>query len=314
MTKGKKIVLNSIKLVVLVLSIYFLTDKFLRFEYWEELKNSFSTINISRLLFLSFVVLLMPLNWFLETKKWQKLTSKLYHLPFFIALKSVLSGISTGYVTPNRIGEFAGRVLFLPKEKRSTGVLLSLMNGITQNMIITFLGISSAFFYLSKYQQLIDIKYLYYAITLLLIITIIYFSIPYFTQNKRVRHWNKKTKISHLINSLALLTKKDLFIILLISTFRFVIFSCQFWLTLSFFGINLTFLQAIISIPTLYLLITYTPSFAFSEPFIRGGYAVFIIGIFSNNHIGIALTGILIWIINFVIPLLFGLLILLKKR
>ncbi len=314
MTKTRKIVINIVKLAVLVLSIYFLASKFLRFEYWDELKKSFSSLSFSRLFFLFFVILLMPFNWFLEVKKWQKITSKIHHFSFSVALKSVLAGITTGYVTPNRIGEFAGRVLFLPKEKRSVGVLLSIVNGITQNMIITILGLIATFFYISKFRSVIDISDLYYALFVLVIVTILYFSVPYLTQNRRVKSWSKKLKVSKFTNYFSLLSKKDLFVILLISAFRFVIFCGQFWLILSFFGINLSFVEAIISIPTMYLLVTYTPSFAFSEPLIRGSYAIFIIGFLSINHIGIALTSILIWIINFVIPLLFGLLILLKKR
>ena len=71
--------------------------------------------------------------------------------------------------------------------------------------------------------------------------------------------------------------------------------------------------KALIVIPANYLFITFTPSFSFTEPLIRGSYAVFFVGNFSNHTVGIALAGICLWVVNYVFPMLLGYVVLLKK-
>ncbi len=305
--KSKNKIFNILKIIIVLLSVSFLAHKLMNFEYWSEFKKSFNSFTLQRILLLVGIILLMPFNWFIEVIKWQKITEKTFPLNFLTALKSVLLGITTGYITPNRIGEFAGRILYLPMEKRAVGTLLSFINGLTQNTTIMLLGGISTIFYFTKYNYHSANYLLFVYITLIIIICIIfYFYFPYLMQKiKKKNFWKKKT-LKQIIEAVSLFQSKDLLIILFWSAVRFVIFNIQFFLLLYFFGIDLTFTQAIISIPTMYLLITFTPSFAFSEPAIRGAYSVFVLGIFSTNHIGIILTGITLWLINFVIPLLFG--------
>ena len=75
---------------------------------------------------------------------------------------------------------------------------------------------------------------------------------------------------------------------------------------LLFFNIEISPLQALAAIPVMYLLITFTPSLAAAEPAIRGSAAVFIFSVYSPDEVGILLTGILIWLVNFVVPMLVG--------
>jgi hypothetical protein len=72
--------------------------------------------------------------------------------------------------------------------------------------------------------------------------------------------------------------------------------------------------QALIAIPTNYLFVTFTPSVAFSEAAVRSSYAVLVIGFFSSNIVGIALAGMCIWMINFVIPMMVGSIIMVRNR
>ena len=75
---------------------------------------------------------------------------------------------------------------------------------------------------------------------------------------------------------------------------------------LLFMNVTLTPWQALLSIPTIYLLVTYTPSFAFSEAMVRGSYAILIFSAFSTNDAGMALASILLWCINYCLPMLVG--------
>jgi hypothetical protein len=56
--------------------------------------------------------LLVGVNWGLESLKWQRLIYPL-ETPVFlpVVLKSVLCGVTVSMLTPNRTGEYVGRIL-----------------------------------------------------------------------------------------------------------------------------------------------------------------------------------------------------------
>ena len=300
-----------VKWIISLAAYGFLAYKLSHIEYWNELKRSFEHSGIQQVLFLVSVLLLMPVNWMLETKKWQMLTSGSFPLSFFTALKSVLAGLSTGYITPNRIGEFAGRILFFPEKHRWTGVALSIVNSITQNIVITISGIVGGIFYVARYYPETDFTAYFSVLGFgMVMLLVLYLSFPGIL--KRLTEKDGFVKFRNAIKSLSAFYLADLLSVLLISFVRYVVFVGQFYLILRFFGIEITVHQALMAIPAMYLMVTYTPSFAASEPAIRGSVALLVFSVFSTNEIGILLTGILIWLINFVVPMLAGSLIVLK--
>ena len=83
---------------------------------------------------------------------------------------------------------------------------------------------------------------------------------------------------------------------------------------LQFFGIELSYWQALVAIPTNYLFVTFTPSLAFSEATVRSSFAVLTIGAFSGQTVNIALAGMCIWMLNFVVPMLIGSVVMVRKN
>ena len=70
-----------------------------------------------RLVNFGWLLALVFVNWGFEAKKWQVLLKPLQPINFFTAFKSVLSGVTLSINTPNRIGEYGGRILYIRKEK-----------------------------------------------------------------------------------------------------------------------------------------------------------------------------------------------------
>ncbi len=91
------------------------------------------------LVLLSF--LLVIVNWGLEALKWQILLRHSIPVQWFDALKYVLSGVTLGFITPGRTGEFAGRMILLPEGKRLQTIVLSMLGGIAQIIPIVLFGI-----------------------------------------------------------------------------------------------------------------------------------------------------------------------------
>ncbi len=68
-----------------------------------------------RLLLLAMV--LMPVNWWLEARKWHLLLRVFLPWPFSRTWRAVLAGVSVSAATPNRVGEIGGRMLVAQREE-----------------------------------------------------------------------------------------------------------------------------------------------------------------------------------------------------
>lgn len=83
---------------------------------------------LSNLPFFLAVIALMPINWWLEVKKFQWLLKPHYQWSFMQSLRAVLVGLGAGSLTPNRIGDYAGRAV-VAKKSEVEGVLIATFQG-----------------------------------------------------------------------------------------------------------------------------------------------------------------------------------------
>jgi uncharacterized membrane protein len=299
---------QKIGLWLIMLAAYaYLAFQLYHYKHYPELLEQWRHTPLSQFGWLVSVFVLLPLNWSLEAIKWQKLVAKFQLITFKIALKSVFAGIYTGFFTPNRVSEMLGRVLFLKSENRKAGAVLSVINSLTQNIIMTLCGIPACFYFFSvsqypEHSAIFD--YLIGLSFLLLLFILLFFIFPTLSRQLTSHPWF--TKLRKYTASLSQFSPSDLSIILFISLFRYLVFCIQFYCMLRFFGVELEPLQALIAIPANYLFVTYTPAIAFSEAAVRSAYALFFIGAFSTQVLGIALAGVCIWVVNFCIPLMIG--------
>jgi uncharacterized membrane protein YbhN (UPF0104 family) len=310
-----KVLQKSWKVLIFIAAYSFLAYKLLTFNQYHELFLQIKQTTIIQFWWLLAVFVLLPVNWFLEAIKWKKLTSNVQKLKLSIAIKSVLVGISTGFFTPNRVGELLGRIMFLDSENRKAGVTLSLVNSLTQNLIMTLCGIPACIFYFNITNANSTSGSSIFLLVLILVFVI--FGMFYFALPNIGRQFSKSrfvTRITDYVSCLSTYNSTDLILIILISLMRYFVFCTQFFLLLRFFNIQLELWQALIAIPTNYLFVTFTPSVAFSEAAVRSSYAVLVIGFFSSNIVGIALAGMCIWMINFVIPMMVGSIIMVRNR
>ena len=86
------------------------------------------------------VISLVFVNWGIEARKWQVLLKTMQPFNFFTAYKSVLSGVTLSINTPNRIGEYGGRILYVQEGKRIKAISLSIAGSISQLIITLVMG------------------------------------------------------------------------------------------------------------------------------------------------------------------------------
>jgi uncharacterized membrane protein len=310
-----KLLESILKWAIVIVSIIFLAYKLATFNQYKQLFDQWKQMPLSQLWWIVIVITIMPFNWILEAIKWKMLTRNIEKTGLKNSIKAVLAGISTGFFTPNRVGELVGRVLYMRTENRKAGVTLSIVNSLTQNLIMAIIGVPASLLYFYYNTNVMKFGYDNFLLALLAFIAIsgmIYFYLPRI--GVFLSQTNIADKISGFTACLSAYTTYDLFKIMLISLLRYAVFCTQFFLMLRFFNIHLQFNEALISIPTYYLFVTFSPTFAFTEAAIRSSYAVLFISSYSSEMVNIALAGICIWAVNFIIPMLAGAFVLVREK
>ncbi|VTQ05347.1 lysylphosphatidylglycerol synthase domain-containing protein [Sphingobacterium daejeonense] len=149
MTQTQRKYLNLlIKIAIVALAMWFVVTKVNNQKNlieFEHLIHQIDPLTIRLILFA--VVLLMFMNWFLEVIKWRFLSRRIEKLSIWKATKSVFCGLTWAIFTPNRIGEYGGRVMVLKPENRATGAV-AMGVGLFAQLVLTsvFGSLSIAWF------------------------------------------------------------------------------------------------------------------------------------------------------------------------
>jgi uncharacterized membrane protein YbhN (UPF0104 family) len=279
----------------------------------------------------------MFLNWGIEAVKWRFLIRKLEKLSFIKAFTAVLSGVTISTFLPNRTGEYLGRVFILDKANRIHGILITIIGSISQLLVTVIFGLLSLMFILKDYLNSLSIKlglssdYLLFGLILLNLSVIAICIFIYFNLASLIGFTNRikalrKYKLTRYLKIFAWFSNKELLRILFLSLFRYIIFSLQFYLILSFLGLSLPVFRAGIFISSVFFITTIIPSIAFSELGLRGSVAISLFGFYFADLYHVS-NGILVtdnwklvtatsalWLINLIIPAIIGSLFIFRLR
>ena len=280
-----------IKIIIIIGAYGFIVYKF---SYNEDFINVFRDFKIyapNKLYLLFFVLLLMFVNWTTEALKWKILVKRLESISLLTSLKAVLSGVTVSIFTPNRVGEFGGRIFVLKRKNRISAIFSTIAGSISQLLVTILMGISAIvllyiFFPENIFFQFPD-KYLSYSLLFLvsILFVYVYFNIPYFSNYlSKIRFLRKYEKYYKV---LCLYNKRELFYILLLSIFRYLIFLIQFYFLFKYFNVDIGIFSAFLSVALIYLFMSFIPTITIVEIGIRGSTALFFAGMFSDNDLGI---------------------------
>lgn len=282
-----------------------------------ELKQSLSGREAWKLVA---IILLMFVNWGLETRKWQVLLRHLHKISFWQAFKAILSGLAFALNTPNRIGEYGGRVLFIPEGKRVRAVSLTLAGSFSQLLVTLLLGSFGLFVLSGRIIASAEFSSLQIWITalqvLVIFITIIGFII-YFKLSWLVRVIEKIPGIQSYTRHIEVLEEMNVTLLLhvvLLSLLRFFVFIIQYNLMLQMMQVEMGWWNGFWTVSVLFLLLATLPTIALLELGLRWEYSIMLFGLFSANILGIYAAATGIWLINLVLPALAGSLFILGVR
>ncbi len=263
------------------------------------------------------IIILVFLNWGIESYKWKLLVSTIQSMPLLQSIKSVLCGITLTFFTPNRIGEYGGRVFFIKEGHRLQAVSLSVAGSIAQLIITLIIGsLGLLYLLLAKKLSLSTIGihdiWLTILIACCLLVTILlclfYFKMAWLTK------WVERFSFTRpFVKHIAVLEKLDVKILLsllALSTLRYFVFALQYIFMLQLMQVEQNSWQSFWLVSVMFLLLAIIPSFAIAELGIRGAIATSLFA-YTGNVLGILTVTFGIWLINLFLPALAGSLLIL---
>ena len=309
-----------LKALALVMTFWFIYNRIFSTKNLNEISEYFkSHLNGSfQLWYLIIAILLMFINWGVETYKWRYLILKIEYLPFFRAFKAVLSGVTVSVFTPNRIGEYAGRVVYINEGNRIKAALITVISSLSQLLVTLLVGALCLLFYFNSYQSEslgsisiyigIQLYVIFFVLAILTFINTSFLTIIL----SRIKFLAKRFK--KYIEVFSYYSQSDLLKVLMISVLRYLVFSVQYYLLLVFFDVDITVIESAILIPVYFITLTAIPTITLAELGVREVVAITVFSVISSNEIGLVSTSFAIWIINLAIPALIGVVFVWKAR
>lgn len=249
----------------------------------------------------------MTLNWGIESYKWYLTAKFVEPISFKKAIACIFAGTTISSFMPNRIGEYAGRVLFLKDDNKARGSILALYLSLFQISATLLIGIPASLYFNSKWL-FVNQTYLIAAIIAYSILLVGSFILA----NSNFRTFSQSQfyiRLQNLIGTILKLPIKLSVQLTALSLVRFSIYSLQLSILLTaIVGTPLTVSVLLASITT-FLLVTIIPSFLLADLGIREAVALIVFSQIGINEFVIVASTFVIWLINLALPATIGALI-----
>lgn len=299
--KTKQFFWLLIKLAIVFGCGYFICQKLLEnhqlqfSDFWDILiKNEvFSLKNILFLLIFTFF------NWLLEILKWKELASFVKSTSFISATKQSLASLTTSLITPNRIGEYGAKAMCFEKSFRKQILGLNLVGNFYQMLATLLFGVIGFSYLVWSKNITIDFHRVFRGLLLgLFIFTAFFFGAKHF--NYRGYSYQKSREFIQKIS------KELNFKAALLSFLRYVVFSHQFYFLLMIFKIDISYIDAIAAITSVYFIASIVPMLSLFDVVLKGTVAVWIFSYFNVEPLTVLSITTLMWLFNFVLPAIIG--------
>lgn len=275
-------------------------------HYFAELAGRWQTWLLALL-----ALLLSVPNWLLESTKWQRLIAKLEPISSANALRAVLAGLTISTFTPNRIGDYAGRVAYMRESSKGQATVVTVLGNLAQLLVTLVAGAFGA----------VGTMYLYtiptwmghpMALALMLLVTTICcgVAVGLFLRIPRSPNLLNKLKLLRKFEryhrALSWYTRTDLAVTVLFSLARYAVFCAQFLVLLALFQVDVDWWQSLLLISATYLIVTAIPTIALTEIGVREAVAVQLFSLASADALGVVAATFSLWVINLALPTLAG--------
>lgn len=318
---GRVVLGFAVKLLISGGAIAYITNKLWVSLEEPELIQVFGTSTSQSLVRVGVLIVpmivLMLANWGVEVIKWKDLISKEYAISWRRSVKSILSGTTFGVFSPNRSGEFVGRVLALPSDQRLKGAVLSFVNGLAQTLATYTFGVFGIVMLLERFGGDILNGVSVRILQVVMVLTVIILLSLYLNFRLFARYLASVRFIRERARYVNVLKRTDRSLLIRLynwSLLRFAIFLGQYWLVFSWIGtdqgiINLT----IASVLSLFSS-TIIPFLPVPDLLIRESVALSYFELYGFDTLSVSAAVLFIWLFNIALPAVIGAVVLFTYR
>jgi hypothetical protein len=289
---------SLIKTAVILVCCYVVIDQLQTISNVHEQKELILKSISEKSLWFLVVVLLMPLNWFVEALKWWVMMRNVSQVTFLQSIQSTLMGVAAGVATPWRSGEFIGRLFSIDEKLYLHSFYFSMLGGMAQAFVTASVGLA----FLPAFLPSPFVSGFCVGISIALLVAYFHFD--------SVSLWLPRMPIvskylkdySHAKHP----PLTTLFVVLLLSGLRYGIYTLQWVLIANMLGVSNNHTATIAAVCVSLLLQSIAPALPLLDIAVRSGIALFVFAMISENTIAIVVSTVLIWMLNLATPALLG--------
>lgn len=316
-TSTKKIISVSLKAAVLVMAAWYIYHQFYKknndFKQFQALTSKINTTHV--LITMGIVVLLMVVNWLLEAFKWRYLTKTLVNITLWESIEAVFCGLTWAISTPNRVGEYGGRVMFLPNRKRIHGVFAMAVGAFGQIIMTNLLGLIAIIWFVDVYipvsTWLFGLIILICALTLAVLL-IFFFHIKWLVNLlNRIGFLKKYHKFFEIMGRYK---TNELMRVLGFSMARYVTFTVQYCIVFHLLIPQFAFFPMVMMLFVYFFITSAVPSLDLLDVGVRSFTASHLFAYVTDQKIAVIAGVSSIWLINLIIPAILGSLFVFKLK
>ena len=296
---------NSLGIILFVLCSVAIYNKVIVNDDWKKIQESF-TSQIITISFFSWVILFlcMLINLYIEAIKWKMVVEKNNPITIYKSLQSVFVGQAFAFFTPNRVGEYAGRTMFLTPGNKLKGLAQMAWTSYAQLLVTIVVGTIALFINLDAYVGMKE-AWLFWIKLLSPIIGLI--AMVLFFYSREWKGWLTRLNILQIGHAVKIQ-------LLILSFFRYCIFLSQYIFLAYFLHISIPMLTLVMSLSIMFLCLSILPTLSITEWAVRGQLLIMILTPFYSNNLTIVALSSIIWGINFLTPSIIGTILLLGYR
>ncbi|WP_240775559.1 lysylphosphatidylglycerol synthase domain-containing protein [Sphingobacterium psychroaquaticum] len=304
----KKYVNLIIKLVIVGMAMWFIISKINNQENLRSFQNLMARIDpwVVRAT-LTLVVVMMFANWALEIVKWKYLSRRIEPISWWTAVKSVFCGLTWAIFTPNRIGEYGGRVMLLKPENRASGAVAMGVGLFAQLVLTSVFGALAIAWFICTYLPTPGA--VEFAVWLLAIIYAVAFVVLYFNVawvDYIVGRIGFLKKIKPFFKVLEDFSVRELLHVLLLSLARFVIFTSQYIVLMMVILPELPSIPMVLLIFILFFVQSAVPSLDIFDFSVRSFVASNLYRYITDQELAVMAIVSCIWFVNLIVPAIIG--------
>lgn len=313
---AKKLLSYSLKAAILILAFIFIYNRINNNTNLHRFETLLKGIDHSRaILVMSCVVLLMLVNWVAEAFKWKYITRELVVITSWQAIEAVFCGLTWAVFTPNRIGEYGGRVMFLPNRKRIHGIFVMAIGAFGQNVITNVLGLIALMWFAFTFLHIniaISLALSLAALGFMSLLVVFYFNIGWLvTLLNRISFLKKYHRFFDIM---AKYKTAELLNIMWFCLTRFFVFSFQYYLVIHLLLPDMPVFPMMMMVFILFFIQSALPSLDLLDVGVRSMTASAFFAYITDQNIAVMAAVSSIWFINLILPAILGSVFVLKLR